>query len=122
MWTNPQRAVVPALVLGIFVCLSIRLWRSRTWIGDPQPLEGLRAADLAVRFDPNTATEPELAAIPGIGDKLATAITDYRDRYVITHPGRVAFAHPDDLRRVRGVGPAKLETLRASLMFPASQP
>jgi hypothetical protein len=122
MWTNPQRAVVVVMVLGIFVYLSVRLSFSRTRIGEPQPPEGLRAGDLAVRFDPNTATQPEWAAMPGIGDKLATSITDFRDRYVVAHPGRFAFVHPEDLLQIRGVGQAKLETLRAHLLFPATQP
>ena len=122
MWTKPQRAVVFAIVLGIFVYLSIRLSVSRTRINELQLPQGSRAGDLAVRFDPNTATQPELAAMPGIGDKLATSITDFRDRYVTAHPGRVAFVRPDDLLQIRGVGPAKLETLRSHLLFPATQP
>ena len=122
MWTNSQRAVVIAIVLGIFVYLSIRLSVSRTRIGEPQAPQGLRAGDLAVRFDPNTATQPEWAAMPGIGDKLATSITDFRDRYVTAHPGKVAFVHPEDLLHIRGVGPTKLETLRAHLLFPATKP
>src|SRR5207245_263517 len=127
MWTTTQRRVVLAVVIGLLVYLSIRFALHRTFIDDPQPLDGPRSAELATRLDPNTATQAELAAIPNVGEKLAAAIVEHREKYLSTHPGKAAFASPGDLLRVRGIGLAKMENLQAYLIFPggdrpASQP
>ena len=53
----------------------------------------------------NTASGSELVALPGVGPATAAAITEYRDRHG-------PFASVDDLRLVRGIGPAKLDALR----------
>ena len=122
MWTASQRAVVLVITLGILTYLTFRLTTDRARISDPQPLDGSRADELATRLDPNTATQAEIAAIPSIGDKLAAAIVDYRDRYVAAHPGKLAFTTPQDLQHVRGVGPAKMETLGEHMEFPGAKP
>ena len=122
MWNASQRAVVLAVVIGIFTYLSIRLVFQHSYISDPQPTEAPRARELADHFDPNLATQAELAAIPNIGEKLAAAVIDYRYRYVIDHPGHTAFSQPKDLLHVRGVGPAKMEAFSQYLEFPGSHP
>jgi comEA protein len=53
----------------------------------------------------NTATQSELVRLPGIGDEYARRIIAFRSEH-----GR--FAAVDDLIRVRGIGPARLEKLR----------
>ena len=120
MWNTSQRAVVLALVIGISSCFAIRLSFQHSYVSDPPTTEGPRARELADHFDPNLATQAELAAIPYIGEKLAGAIVDYRSRYLIDHPGARAFSQPKDLLHVRGVGPAKMETLCEYLDFPAA--
>ncbi len=59
--------------------------------------------------DLNTATAEQLIALPGVGPATAQAIVDHRDR-----TGR--FRSIDDLLEVRGIGEAKLEALRDSVM------
>lgn len=56
--------------------------------------------------DLNQASLHDLTRLPGVGRVLAMRIVEERDR-----SGH--FASIDDLRRVRGVGAAKLERLRA---------
>jgi competence protein ComEA len=53
----------------------------------------------------NTADAEQLDALPGIGPATAAAIVADRD-------ANGPFATVDDLSRVRGIGPAKLEQLR----------
>ena len=55
--------------------------------------------------DLNRATAAELDALPGIGPATAQAIVDHRE-------ANGPFASVDDLEQVRGIGPAKLATIR----------
>ena len=60
------------------------------------------------RIDPNQAPEAELDRLPGIGLATARAIVEARAR-------EGPFARPEDLLRVRGIGPATLERMRPHL-------
>lgn len=64
---------------------------------------GRGARDAGV--DVNTAGAEALQSLPGIGPSLAAAIIDDRERFG-------SFARIDDLDRVAGIGPSKLEQLR----------
>jgi len=57
-------------------------------------------------IDLNTATPSELEELPGIGPATAAAIVEHRDEHG-------PFATVDDLADVRGIGPAKLDAIRA---------
>jgi len=61
----------------------------------------------AVRFplDLNQARLEELMELPGIGEKLAQRVVEYRK----THGG---FRSVEDLRKVRGIGEKRMERLR----------
>ena len=59
-------------------------------------------------YDLNSATQKELEAVPGIGPTLATRILQYRAKH-----GR--FGSYEDLLKVYGIGPVKLEQLRSYL-------
>ena len=54
----------------------------------------------------NTADAGALQALPGIGPALAAAIVEHRER-------AGPFASVDDLAKVAGIGPAKLERVRS---------
>jgi competence ComEA-like helix-hairpin-helix protein len=59
-------------------------------------------------LDVNRASEEELRVLPGIGGVLAARIVEARER-------DGPFASLDDLRRVKGLGRAKLERLAAAI-------
>lgn len=69
-----------------------------------------RVEPLEYRFlvDVNQAEWPELAQLPGIGPTLAGRIVSSRD-------AAGAYRSVEDLRRVRGIGPRKLEAMRRYL-------
>jgi competence ComEA-like helix-hairpin-helix protein len=58
--------------------------------------------------DINRASEDELRVLPGIGSVLASRIVEARER-------EGPFASLEDLRRVRGLGRAKLERLASAI-------
>jgi competence protein ComEA len=65
----------------------------------------------AVRFplDLNHARLEELMELPGIGEKLAQRVVEYRK----THGG---FRSVEDLRKVRGIGEKRMERIRPLVM------
>jgi competence protein ComEA len=73
--------------------------------GPPRALGGLELIHLGRPVDLNRATAGDLAAVPGIGPGLAADVVREREE-------RGPFGSPDALRRVRGIGPARLERAR----------
>jgi competence ComEA-like helix-hairpin-helix protein len=61
---------------------------------------------LGLAIDVNVASTTELESIPGIGPTRAAAIVADRER-------RGPFAEVDALERVKGIGPATLDSIRA---------
>ncbi len=59
-------------------------------------------------IDVNAADPAEMTSIPGIGEKLAEQIAALRP-----------IRSPEDLLKIRGISPAKLEQIRPFLAFPA---
>ena len=117
-WTASQRSVLVVLAAGLLVYCAVLAIRNRAHIDDPQPPVGARADEVASRIDPNTASQYELSLLPSIGPVRAGEIIAYRQRVQGREPGGVAFARPDDLMRVRGIGPALLAHKLPHLKFP----
>jgi competence protein ComEA len=77
------------------------------------PLEGVVGTTLpGWRIDLDRADPQELALLPGVGPSLAAAIVADRE-------ARGPFRSPENLGRVRGVGPAILEQIRPFVLQPA---
>jgi competence protein ComEA len=70
--------------------------------GRPRPLTGLELVLLGRPVDLNGASAEDLAAVPGIGPGLAAEVVREREE-------RGPFGSPDALRRVRGIGPVRME-------------
>jgi competence protein ComEA len=81
------------------------------WVGcrgDPgraRPLGGLELVLLGRPVDLDRASAEDLAAVPGIGPGLAAEVVRDREE-------RGPFGCPEGLRRVRGVGPVRMERAR----------
>lgn len=76
--------------------------------GPGAPLPAGAKLTLGVPLDLNTATADDLAQLPGVGPALARAIVDERTR-------RGGFKSWDEVDTVPGVGPARIETLKAAV-------
>lgn len=59
----------------------------------------------------NTATEPELERLPGIGPVIAQRLVEHRQLYG-------PYQRAEDLLNVEGIGPAKLDGLRDYILVP----
>lgn len=82
---------------------------ARACAGDASAIGRMSTNDLralAVPIDVNRASVDELRSLPRIGPVLAQRIVDGRP-----------YASPDDLERVRGIGPKTIANLRARLTF-----
>ena len=106
---NRTRALAAAALLLLALGVVAR-WR---WPDSGPAPSTARASAPAPRVDLNTATEDELARIPGVGRSLAHKLVEARQ-------SRGIFTSWDDVDAVSGVGAAKLETLRAATHLSAS--
>jgi len=77
--------------------------------GRPPATEGVAR----LRVEPNRASVAELMLLPRIGPQLAAAIVAHRE----SAPVQPAFRCADDLRGVRRIGPALVNSLRPHLTF-----
>jgi competence protein ComEA len=66
-------------------------------INVPELMPGLAIGGTGLQVNINSATEPELENLPGIGPTLAQKIIDYRTQYGF-------FATIDDIKKVPGIG------------------
>ena len=69
-----------------------------------------RTTTTTLRVNVNTASSQQLIALPGVGPATARKIIEERNRS--------PFQQVDDLIRVRGIGPAKLERMRPYVTAP----
>jgi len=99
---------VAAMVVAALVAM-VGWWVSQGGLGGRLG-EVERAEPRTARFevDINQADWPELAQLPGIGETLGRRIVESRQR-------DGPFLDHGDLRRVRGIGPKTLESMRPYL-------
>jgi len=101
-WPPAAQWSVAGLAAVLLALLAWRGWGLSRYCARPLPLERAAAIDL------NEADEIDLQQLPGVGPGLARRIVEHRRRHG-------PFASVEELRRVRGIGPATLERLRQHL-------
>ena len=117
MWTTSQRKALLALGVILAAFLLIESIRKPIEISDPPPNQPLRPEEIMDRIDPNTADAAALAAIPNLGEKKAAEIVEYREEFLGKHPHDIAFKSIEDLRVLKGFGPATAANLVPYLVF-----
>jgi competence ComEA-like helix-hairpin-helix protein len=110
------------LLLAVLVGLSLwRYYNNRVFVSRDFEFQTVETARLPDTINPNDASWPSLARLPGLGESKAKAIVKYREDWLANHPaGPPAFEKPDDLARVKGLGPATVEKLKPFLRFTAT--
>jgi competence protein ComEA len=119
---QPDRDVWPRLVLrrtdqaAVAAVVAVSLLAIAGWWAWQGQLRGRlidieRAEPIAIDFklDVNHADWPELALMPNIGEQLAK-------RIVADRANRGPYRDLADLRRVRGIGPKTLESMKPFLL------
>lgn len=107
MMRTQHRAFV--LVTGVCAVLGVVWWggyAERAGAGRLDPGEE--------RINPNTAEAASLMRLPNIGPARAEAIIAYRMSVAGDRP---AFEKPEDMEKVKGIGPKTVERMRPWLRF-----
>ena len=103
-----DQALFGGLALLAILSLAV-LWQVRGGSsGGLVKYDDLSQGEIHFQTDINQADWPELSELPGVGPTLARRIVDHRQQYG-------PFRSPEDLRRVRGIGPKTLERIRPHL-------
>lgn len=101
-----SRPVQWAIAFGLGIAAALvgsRVFRA----AEPRPTDRERVVIVSA-VDLNQAGKSELLQLPGVGETLADTILETRDRLG-------GFRSVDELRQVKGIGPARFETLRPFL-------
>ena len=101
--------LVMALLVVLTLVAGVVVWAVSTGDAPLVDIDELETQHVKFQIDLQTATWPEFTLIPGIGEKLAK-------RIVASRESNGPFAGPDDLRRVRGIGPVLMEEIRPYLL------
>ena len=75
------------------------------------------AASLDVKINPNVATAASLSRLPGVGVVRAAEIVACRENLRVEEGGVRAFEVPDDLQKVKGIGPKTVKKISQWLKF-----
>ncbi|MCL5280696.1 MAG: helix-hairpin-helix domain-containing protein [Planctomycetes bacterium] len=103
-----------AFLVGLAICLVLTLGFAGRML---EHTEDSPASNLGERINPNEAPVASLMRLPQIGAARARAIVAHRNR-AGTSEGRVrVFRKADDLRQIKGIGPAIVEDVRPWLRF-----
>ena len=114
----PQRGVLAGLIVLASLALLAQVGRRPALFADPPPAAAARAGEVRDTLDPNIAPAAQLAELPGIGPSKAEAIVAWRESAGATP----AFRRPEDLARVRGIGPATVGKIAPFLHFAPPPP
>jgi len=103
-----------AFLVGVGICLVLSLGFAAGALQRPETATAIPAGE---RVNPNDAPVASLMRLPQIGVARARAIVAYRQRTGSQAEGRPAFKTADDLRHIKGIGPAIVEDVRPWLQF-----
>ena len=112
--TQQERMTLAVLAMAGLAGLGLIAWQQQRpplmIRGEPSTEALTWDAQLAAarQIDINTASRAQLERLPGIGPTLAAKIVEDRQAHG-------PFSRPEDLARVKGIGPKTYETLQDSI-------
>ena len=110
IWLRRSDQVLLVVIFGVSLLLICFSMGYSWWTGrDHVEIDRSEPLTIDYRVDLNTAEWPELTTLPGIGEKLAHRIVEYRDT-------NGPFKHVESLLEVSGIGPKKLDGIRPHLL------
>ncbi|MHC4265095.1 MAG: ComEA family DNA-binding protein [Planctomycetota bacterium] len=74
------------------------------------------------KINPNYAPVCSLSRLSGIGLGRANAIIDYRKKFKKDNPNVLPFLKPNDLQKIKGIGPKTVENIQPFLKFQSHMP
>ncbi len=99
-----DQQVMALIVLVFLVGASLYFWQRSVTNSGLIDFEDLPSRQVEYLVDINKANWPELANLPGIGEKLAKQIVRYREQHG-------PFATTDQLLNIFGIGEVKLSNM-----------
>ena len=100
------------IAVSVAVCFSI-CFAVSSLLGFGQSYE----IGLDEKINPNDAPLASLVRLPGIGISRAGAIVTYRENFAEQNNNTPAFQSPNDLQKVKGIGPKTVENIQEWLKF-----
>uniref|UniRef100_A0A7C2PGZ8 Helix-hairpin-helix domain-containing protein n=1 Tax=Schlesneria paludicola TaxID=360056 RepID=A0A7C2PGZ8_9PLAN len=104
-------SVMLAVLAGL---LAMHYRRDAARESEPVAVVRPQSPDYVFQLDPNTATWVEWTQLDGIGGTLAKRIVAHREEHG-------PFRTPEDLGRVKGIGPKTLDKMRPHLAFTSAE-
>ena len=119
MWlTEQERKTLTVVGAAALLGLGVLLWQRRRpplvidgAVAPAQAAHWDTALDRARRVDINAAGAAELERLPNVGPALAQRIVDYRSAHG-------SFRTPEELARVKGIGPATYAAVADHITVP----
>ncbi len=106
--TAPFAIVIPLTCVWLTVAIT----------STPVELASAASETEGLRINPNTASWPDLALLPRIGEVTAQRIIEYRQENK-REDGMPVFNRSADLENVRGIGPVTVSRIAPYLEFKA---
>ncbi len=103
-----------AFLVGMGVCLALSVGFAK---GVLERTEDSPMGAWVGRINPNEAPAASLMRLPQVGAARARAIVAHRGRAGMQEGRAAVFTKADDLRQIKGIGPAIVEGLRPWLRF-----
>ena len=114
-----EQPVIAGLIGVSLIAMAIYFWSQASVRDGLIDIDQVQSHGLQFSVDLNSASWPELASLPGIGETFARSIVEYREQHG-------PFETHEELMEISGIGPGKLEKLRTYLaplpMSPSPQP
>ena len=106
-----------AFVIAVSVCVLFSVgFVVSSLVGFGAASDGCEI-ELEGRINPNDAPVASLVRLPGIGIGKARAIVGYREEFSEQNGNKPAFQNPNDLQKVKGIGPKTVENISDWLKF-----